>query len=1108
MKQSKDLGRKSRERPKHKLRQRILRWMLFGALSFCVLLLALFIAFYLCFPLDKLKQIAQDSVRQSLARQLSIGQVSLNLFRGFEFHQIRLEPLHDSLFVADAFPIKQVTAKKAILRYSLKDLLRKRHFTIYHAEIDSVCLDLMIDTSLLPPANAEPTATTPASLDSIILPVSIALQSLRLNNTVLHVTTQDSILTQQFSIGDLDLALNEVSVPRGGLVQNDSLLHGRLLLACVNTHFTFQQTIQSQKQLELNSTLNFVADVQLNGLKDISLKGQLGLADIELFSITLPLGMQAYRAAFPIELSLLGQVNYFEQLAQLQSLALRVDKQNWLVIGGSVSEFLTKPKIDLFAQDGRVPIHQLFTLVRPFLADTPLSKMVFYPHDVALKFSHLTLRGTVPDSTSVEGLEFTTKLLLANLKVHLGDAVDIQGLSANVSSSGELLLASIQNLRASVNLALDSLSYQLDDTTRFYTGKSHFNISAILDPKMVPTSASFKANIDNIMGAQLASEVTVKAQGGLNDIRGTGYAALTGLDASHFPNSVLQTTAQARLDLGINTLDSLLFKLKIETDSLAMPQELERVTFPPIDFSANLHVGCDTTFQRFVIKDLTLRLNELARAKALGQVELIDKDTRFALQMPELAITNPALLSWIPSNMRSQFEDVLLTGRILMNAQTSGLIGPDKIQYHATAHLRSEATSMRYPAMFLAVNGIHLDAHADISAVSGGNVRIALEIDSTAIENVSERPFRKNKARLCLKSPDFLSFQIDSGEIALPDFHINGHFEAVAYEIMDNLNASAKIEIVHATEDTMRILPGITIKGWNKLTANVQMDTATIAILSDLEMKNLSLFLPQQTVIKNLNADLTLRQKFNYLTGTFLGRSDSPLVTPTETSIDYLLYRTYYRSNLPNLSFLSIDEIIAAGYALKNFTLEAYLGDGRVEIPSFNADLYGGNIGGRLNLNLADGDLEKANYHIYTHFSGVNSALLLPQASTKEDQGIINANAELSGQGLDPEKGIGIGGHFYITEIGPKVADNFLRSLDPQGIDSGIRTTRMLINRGFKPKLFSFEIRHGYFYPAILFSQPWYFPVRLSGGRVELSRIPVDFFVQNALRQAAQRAEQ
>jgi len=226
-------------------------------------------------------------------------------------------------------------------------------------------------------------------------------------------------------------------------------------------------------------------------------------------------------------------------------------------------------------------------------------------------------------------------------------------------------------------------------------------------------------------------------------------------------------------------------------------------------------------------------------------------------------------------------------------------------------------------------------------------------------------------------------------------------------------------------------------------------------------------------------------------------------LTPTDGSIDYLVYRPYYRRSLPELSYLSIEKIHAAGYVIDNFSMDALLGKGRIDIPSFFGKLYGGDFGGRISANLAGGDINEATYNISAHFSGINSDMLLSDIKREKTLGVINANAQFSGIGLNPEKGIDIKGDLYITEIGPKVADNLLRSLDPEGTDSGIRTTRRLINLGFKPQLFTFSFKYGFFYTYIDFSQPWYFPAKLSGSKIELNRKPVNFFIQMALAKPA-----
>ena len=277
------------------------------------------------------------------------------------------------------------------------------------------------------------------------------------------------------------------------------------------------------------------------------------------------------------------------------------------------------------------------------------------------------------------------------------------------------------------------------------------------------------------------------------------------------------------------------------------------------------------------------------------------------------------------------------------------------------------------------------------------------------------------------------------------------------------------------------------------------MDTALLDLYATLKTGDLTVLLPQDTRLEDINADIKIHQRMDLKKGIFLAGEASAISTPSQGAIDYLTYRDYYRNALSDISELSIGKVQAAGYVLDDFTMEAVLGNGRIEIPTFISNIYEGNLGGRLSVNLAGGDLAAAQYNLSAHFSNINSDRLLPGLKRKETLGEINGNARFTGTGLDPTSSLDIGGYFYITKIGPRVADNLLRSLDPEEKDSGIKMTRVLINRGYKPKLVSFNLSHGFFSTTVELSQPWFYPLKLSGSKISLSRQPVQFFLDMAM---------
>jgi hypothetical protein len=305
--------------------------------------------------------------------------------------------------------------------------------------------------------------------------------------------------------------------------------------------------------------------------------------------------------------------------------------------------------------------------------------------------------------------------------------------------------------------------------------------------------------------------------------------------------------------------------------------------------------------------------------------------------------------------------------------------------------------------------------------------------------------------------------------------------------------------------DSLRLTPDLILRGKTDLSARLHADSTRAGIQAQIRTRDLDLRLPGGAKLEGIEADLNISQSVDLIDSCLIGRP-SPLYTPSESMIEFWLQRPFHFGSLPEISRLAVASIEAGGYQINDLKADLYLGDNVVEIPFLLCRLYGGNLGGGLFIDLAGGFLQNATYRSALHLSGVTSSLLLPQTMAEREKSIINGNLHVHGTGLDPRVEMDMEGFFNITEIQPRVADNFLRSLDPQDADPGNRATRRLINSGFKPALLSFTIRHGYFYPTISFSQPWYFPLRLSGGQLELARLPMAFFIKTALQGAAKRS--
>jgi hypothetical protein len=205
--------------------------------------------------------------------------------------------------------------------------------------------------------------------------------------------------------------------------------------------------------------------------------------------------------------------------------------------------------------------------------------------------------------------------------------------------------------------------------------------------------------------------------------------------------------------------------------------------------------------------------------------------------------------------------------------------------------------------------------------------------------------------------------------------------------------------------------------------------------------------------------------------------------------------RNIFKNLFPPLSDVKIQSVRIAGYPVDDIQLDVWIQDGWVQVPRFQAKLLGGNLGGGFRLELNDGKPASMRYLIKADAARINSAVLLKSDIPDEDTE-LDATMNFQGRGLDPNAGLDIEGALHITKIGPKFASTMLKGIDPQGTDRSILLTRRLFELGYKPKLFSFEIQHGYVYPTLIIAKPWFIPIKMAD-RIGYGRLSIEFFMKN-----------
>jgi hypothetical protein len=1076
---------KNGSKKKRSLLFRAARFSLYFLLGFFLLIALLIVGVSLYFSPSRIEKYVKPIIAEAIHGEFTFSIVHFNPLNGVIIKDIRLTVLQDSS--QSTLPLRLLTAREASLKYSLKQLLKKR-FVVEEILIDEPDIELLFH---LPLAEAQPVRAAPDSgvITAPPLPIAFDLQRFKLQNASITVDANDSSAARHLFLSEINLYLDDVRIPPGDVLKQDSLLSGKFKVVLESSKFIFEQRTGFDS-LSCNGTLDAQVDVDLNSLENIRISSSVLLKDIGLQLNSQPM-IDTHEQNVPLSLDLSAQIDLHREHAQVDSLIFQVQNSRWLELSMRADSLLTRPFISGQVIKSSISIAQLLSLTKTLMPGLSLPEIYLHDANAALTFDGTTFSGFLPDSTSSETLSWAVNLALKNFgaTVNRGESL-IQNLNFNTAAQGRLGFAKMTDVVVSMNASYDSLAVTLPITPKISSGALIFNAGAKLNEQMFPASAQLAMDINNLLGADIHADMNVRTPSDLGRLAGGGTVSISSFDLSQIPETQAVGTLSTKMDITINTLDSIRAAISVKTDSITMLQQAQLMTLSPLTLTSSVRLSTEPLFQNFHLRDVSIQVNNFLNGHLTGDLMINQQqDITAAADLTDLTLDHAELFEWLPASVRQPLEGVRISGKTKLAADMNLHLQKNDTTYAVTAQLTTLPTNVDFTYQNFFIKNIQVHSQAGLNSETGGHFEFALSVDSTLSLIPARMLFLNNTMGFRISMPNFQTVSLDTGYLSLPDFKTNGVVSAKIESMLTHPLIKARLELHQAAKDTLVITKDILFKGFNDLALAVVADSSKAHVDISAKTTDLSIYLPNNTRISRVNADVSFSQDVDLLNETMIGSSQPIVQTPSDGLVDYFLYRNYYAGSL-NKSSIFIRKVEAANYVVENIHVDAYLGNGRIEIPYYALDVYGGNIGGQFVMAAGAQDLLDVSYRLSAHFSGINSSLLVPSAKAGS-HGIITAHAELQGRGLDVQKGIDLDGYFNILQIESKVADNLLRSLDPEGKDSGIRSTRILINRGFKPRLFQFEIRHGFCYPAVYFDQPWYFPVRLSGGGIELSRIPI-----------------
>ena len=1074
---------------------KIVKTVLFVFLFLFILLVCTSVFLYFYFTPARVEKLVEKRVSETVGRPFEFQAVHFNIFNGFIFKNVSLAEAARDDSSALGFPIRSFYAPRIVLKYSLRRIF-KREIALVSAIIDSPNVSLFLQPVPLDSTQTMKDAETDTTImeTATTSPVSVYLETFQLRNAEIQVETRDSSAAQYLYISNVGFSLDHVSIPQGDLLNPQSPPKGHFSFECRPTTFKLVQNTAEQS-LAVSGELDALINLDLFSLEKISTRGHIEAKSLQMeFPEEMDMGLAP--VSFPIRLDFAGIANAIAGEARLDSCVLRVDQRPWVTVFLQADSLLSLPTVQAKIIQSHIPVAQLLNLAGTLIPDIQIPPLYLHNSDAYITFTDSEIFGHLPDTTASHNLHGRALCSMENFGITLeeGDYI-LTNLNFDVKAQFDIGLEGPSSPEAHFAITYDSLIASLSEEQLVYSGPTNVKMDVWADENLMPARVVGEIGVKNLLGARLDGSLNMRSSSGLAGLHGEAHVTLDKFDIAQFTEGEILSTIGAQLDVNLNSLDEILFALVVETDSLKIQQEFEKIAFAPLSNRTAIAIKTDTSFSNISIDSISSTVNDFAKAEANGVIRLLPS-IQASLVVPDVSVDHQRLLDWVPEQLKQSLVGLVITGSSHLNAKASFEMTPQDTLYSLTAGIKTRDTDLDYYYQFVSLGNIVLDGKMDLDSRENLSANFLFAVDSIKTSNLPQSVFYENQIKLHATMSNFQTLTIDTGFVSLPDLKTQGRFSAHVDRLDENPIINANVVLDQTADDTIRISNDIYYTGQNYFNIGIRSDSVTAIIDAQIKTSDLTVNLPNQTRIERMNSNVHLNQALNIVENKLYGSPQTIVQTPSKGVVDYLLYKDYYRDVHESKSYIDIRRVNAASYVIENIHADAFLGEGRFEFPFFTMDIYGGNIGGSFALQTDVDNLLNSEYRLSAHLSGINSSLLLP-AQRSQVKSLVSAHTELRGKGLDFENGVDLNGFFHITKLESKVADNLLRSLDPEGKDSGIRSTRILINRGFKPRLFSFEIRHGYLYPSVFFDQPWYFPVRLSGGGIELSRIPIAYFVTN-----------
>ena len=926
----------------------------------------------------------------------------------------------------------------------------------------------------------EQTADTSRSAgrDENRLPISIRLSRFRLDNFSAYLILSDSTGNYQVEINDLNIDLDRMQIPRE-VSTSIKGVRGMLHLYTRESRISYRSN-----NLQLSLIPEIDVNVRVRKHQYWEIKG--------LCAAESP-GNRQNRIAAEVNIKGYGMGD----TVRVDPVVVTIGSDPVLTVTGSATHLTEKPNLRFNLQAQRLDLlkaHNILTgfktqelapafeTISPSGAWMPVTGEIWgTPNDIRFQ-----LRSDLKASVRLPAAELDSLYYVLEANGHLKNG------TLN-SESGTPLKKRVWYSSGVISgqAGFGSGRFSISDSIQAETGPLAIRFSSTIDTSGFPDKGNLEGGWSDLFGGRMGLNInwgmSQHLPPSIESLFVNGTMEIKDLEIADLPGMSNQIRGKAGLQTGFNLSDMKRAQLKLNANfpDLFYQAELTEGRFPPLSLQSSWIIQTDSAFKKVRIDSGIVNLNNLLSGWLTGSMNLNTK--RMAVKL-RTRINHDRIYDNLPNFLLPLMEGISAKGNTTLTADFNGnYTKPESITMKDTLQIQNG--EFHHTMQNLHVEGLNgeLSAGGTLDNLLG-NGRFSIRRVSSAIR---KQPIENSEINF--------NWAYDQKNIKLNSlvFRNNSlNTEMQLSGIIENIDTSPALqaggELIYNGNVWTEMVQEIGVQGTGRILFHIdQRDSGNSVVSGTAFMKELNIHRADILALTGINGQVPFQIGINP-EGIIL--SDSGYHPPTW--IEYENRQSQFRSLKGEQGSLNIKAVELNGYPLTDIAMNVDIRNGYVQIPWFVIHAFNGNLGGYLQVFLGTGSPETVTYEIHAQAARINAAALGNVTIKNEEEGELNAAMAFTGTGLDPNKEIEVDGYFYITKIGPEFASLMLEGLDPEGNDRNIRLTRWLLDRGWKPKLFSFEMRHGYVYPSLSLAQPWFSPIRLPE-TLSFGRLPLQFFLDN-----------